>query len=463
MSTPLPVAIALSRGAGALSRSFGGGATSVPGQLLRRLRASSLRELAAELSAGCVLVSATNGKTSTATMAAEMLRRAGVQLVHNSAGANMPSGIASALLAASTLGGVVRGEIGLFEVDEAWLPLLAAEVHPRVILLGNLFRDQLDRYGELELILQRWAQTVGGAGAAAGAQLVLNADDPAVADLGGGRDRVIWFGLEDDQAALGTMAHAADAKHCRSCGAPYRFSRVYLGHLGIYSCPSCGHERPTPHVLARNIELQGVRSASFDLHLPQASARVRLPLPGLYNVYNAVGSAALAYALEVPFESILEALQQVKPAFGRGEAVEVDGGELRILLIKNPAGANEVLRTLELEDGELHLLCILNDRVADGRDVSWIWDADFERLADRLASVVCAGSRAPEIALRLKYAGVEGARISLAASLQEGLQAAIQRADGDARKPVYALPTYTAMLELRALLVKRGDAKGSFS
>jgi lipid II isoglutaminyl synthase (glutamine-hydrolysing) len=462
MAGPLAPKLALARAVGAVSRLRGGGASSAPGKVLMRLEPNAIGELGARLSRGSVLVSATNGKTTTSAILTAILERAGVSLVNNQTGANMAGGIASTLLAAARPGGRIAGDLGLFEVDELWLDSLAAQLHPRAILLGNLFRDQLDRYGELETIADRWAAAVH-TGPARDSTLVLNADDPAIADLGRERDApVLYFGVEDDSLALPGMAHAADAKHCRRCGAPYVFDAIYLGHLGHYHCPSCGQTRPAPTVTATRVTLQGVHSAHFTLHTPSGEAEIALSLPGLYNVYNALAAAALATALEVGLPEIVAGLQATKAAFGRAETVHVGGREMRILLVKNPAGANEVLRTLALEPGEHDLLGVLNDRIADGRDVSWIWDADFELLAGRVRQATCSGSRAPELALRLKYAGIDPARIRVQADLPSALREAA--ADGsDPQAPLYALPTYTAMLALRELLVARGEASSAWS
>ncbi|MGH2855218.1 MAG: MurT ligase domain-containing protein [Solirubrobacteraceae bacterium] len=457
--------LALARATGALSRLRGGGATSVPGKVLLRLEPDAIGALGARLPRGSVLVSATNGKTTTAAMAAAILAREGVELVHNRAGANMAGGIASTLLAAAGSRESIAGELGLFEVDELWLDRIVAQLRPRAMLLGNLFRDQLDRYGELETIAERWAHTVRE-GPGRDAQLVLNADDPVVADLGRGREGVLYFGVDDDSLALPHMAHAADAKHCRNCGAPYVFEAVYLGHLGHYRCPSCGQTRPAPVVRATNVRLEGVRAARFELHTPAGEAQVALPLPGLYNVYNALAAAALAHALEVPLERIVAGLERTRAAFGRAESVTIGEPahprELRILLVKNPAGANEVLRTLALEPGEHDLLGVLNDNIADGRDVSWIWDADFELLAGRVRRATCSGTRAAELAVRLKYAGLEPGRIRVQPDLALALrEAGRDRPPQDA--PLYALPTYTAMLALRELLVAGGEARSAWS
>jgi UDP-N-acetylmuramyl tripeptide synthase len=473
--TMLAPKLALARGVGALSRLRGGGATSAPGKVLMRLDPDAIGTLGGRLARGSVLVSGTNGKTTTAAMAAGIFEQAGIALVHNQAGANMAGGIATTLLAAARPRGGIAGELGLFEVDEFWLPSVASQIRPRAILLGNLFRDQLDRYGELDTIADRWAQVTDRSseavtGAAGDSLLVLNADDPLIADLGRERANVLYFGVEDDSLALSGMAHAADAKHCRRCGAPYVFDAVYLGHLGHYHCRSCGQRRPAPTVTATDVRLQGVRSATFTLHTPAGEGEVSLALPGLYNVYNALAAAALATALEVPLGSVVAGLNATRAAFGRAETVTLtiphsgaDHRELRILLVKNPAGANEVLRTLALEPGEHDLLGVLNDQIADGRDVSWIWDADFELLADRLRRVTCSGSRAPELAVRLKYAGIPTDCIHVQPDLSLALrEAAEDRPDDVAAPPLYALPTYTAMLALRELLVARGEASSAW-
>jgi UDP-N-acetylmuramyl tripeptide synthase len=448
----LAAKILAARAVGELARRAGrGGGTSLPGKVLIRLEPGAIAELAARLPRGSVALSATNGKTTTAAMIASVLQRAGIALVHNRAGANMAGGVASTLLAAARPGKTIDGELGLFEIDEFWLDRVTPELAPHALLLCNLFRDQLDRYGELETIADRWAGVVSSLPSAA--HLVLNADDPLIADLGRQVPAVTYFGVQDDSVALAEMQHASDSKHCRRCGAAYVYSAIYLGHLGTYSCPACGQTRPEPAVAAEQISLRGTDGSSFLLRTPQGETHIELPLPGLYNVYNALAAAALCLALEIAPDQIAEGLRHVTAAFGRAESIIVDGRELSILLVKNPAGANEILRTLALEEAELDLLAILNDRTADGRDVSWVWDADFEVLAARVRRVTCAGTRAAELALRFKYAGVPEERLNVEPSLSRALDVAL----GDAPTGrLFALPTYTALLELREELSARG-------
>jgi lipid II isoglutaminyl synthase (glutamine-hydrolysing) len=449
----LPAKVAVARAVGSLSRRAGrGGGTTLPGKVLMRLQPDAIGRLGGRLPHGSVVISATNGKTTTAAMVASILERHGERLVHNRAGANMAGGVTSALLGAWERGGTLSGDLGLFEVDEFWLAPVVDALAPRALLLSNLFRDQLDRYGELETIADRWAGVV--ASPAGAGRLVLNADDPLVADLGRERPASVYFGVEDDAVALPELQHASDSKHCRRCGHAYAYEAAYLGHLGRYHCPGCGNRRPRPSVAAERVELHGIRSSTVALRTPAGDAEVELPLPGLYNVYNALGAVALCLALEVPLPTIVAGLTSVEAAFGRAEIIDLGGRELSILLVKNPAGANEVLRTLALERGPLDLLGVLNDRTADGHDISWVWDADFEPLAGRVRRVTCSGTRAAELALRLKYAGVETDRLAVVPDLAEALDGAASRAAG----PLYALPTYTALLELRNLLARRGQA-----
>jgi lipid II isoglutaminyl synthase (glutamine-hydrolysing) len=449
MST-LDAKILAARAVGELARRAGrGGGTSLPGKVLTRLEPDAIEQLAGRLHDGTAVISATNGKTTTAAMAASVLQGAGVSLVHNRAGANMAGGVASTLLAAARRGDGIDGELGLFEIDEFWLDRISPQLRPRAMVLGNLFRDQLDRFGELETIADRWAALVRTLDQTA---LALNADDPLIADLGRDRTGVTYYGIEDP-AMASEMQHASDSKHCRRCGAAYTYEAVYLGHLGRYSCPSCGQRRPQPAVAAHRIELNGTRDARFELRTPSASVTVSLPLPGLYNVYNALGAATLCLELGVGLDQVAAGLEAVSAAFGRAERVALSGVELSILLVKNPAGANEILRTLVLEPGEHELLGILNDRTADGRDISWIWDADFELLGQRVRRVTCAGTRAAELALRLKYAGVPVDRLHVVPQLAPALDEALRSATGT---NLYALPTYTALLELHEELARRG-------
>jgi UDP-N-acetylmuramyl tripeptide synthase len=440
--------ILLARATGGLSRLAGtGGGTTVPGKLLWKLDPSAVDELARRLPLGSALVSATNGKTTTAAMAAGILRGK-LRLAHNSSGANLVSGVASTLLAGRD------AELGLFEVDEAALPEVARRLRPRAVCLGNLFRDQLDRYGELELVAGRWRAAVQEL--PPDSALVVNGDDPQVGDLGrerGTGTRTV-FGVDDPRQAHPALQHAADSKWCIRCGTAYEYAAAYIGHLGDYRCPACGHARPPLDVVAREIELGGIERVSFDLVTPDGSRRVQLRVPGLYNVYNALGAASLARALGASLDEIQHGLEAFHAAFGRFERIELDGKSLLVLLIKNPAGANEAIRTLLAGEPPGLVLVALNDATADGKDVSWIWDVDFEPLLPALERLVSTGDRAAELALRFKYGGFDEQAIEVVPELEAALDRALELTPAGGE--LIALPTYTAMLALRDIVARRG-------
>jgi lipid II isoglutaminyl synthase (glutamine-hydrolysing) len=443
---PFAVEIAAARAAGRLSRlARTGGGTTVPGKLLWKLDPRAVDRLAARLPLGSALVSATNGKTTTAAMAAEILGGR-MRLAHNFSGANLVSGVASALLQARD------AELGLFEVDEAALPEVAARLRPRVVCLGNLFRDQLDRYGELEHVAARWRGAVRALPSSTA--LVVNGDDPQVGDLARERAGTIVFGLDDPRHARPSLQHAADSKYCVRCGTPYVYAAAYVGHLGDYRCPSCGHARPPLAVRARDVRLNGLDSVAFRLELVGETREVRLRVPGLYNVYNALAAASLAHALGASVDEVVSGLERFGAAFGRFERIVVGERRLLMLLIKNPAGANEAVRTIV--DGGAPAVCViaLNDGIADGRDVSWIWDVDFEPLIPSLRTLVATGDRAAELALRFKYGGLAADRIALVPELERALDRGLELTPPGGELVV--LPTYTAMLALRKIVAARG-------
>jgi UDP-N-acetylmuramyl tripeptide synthase len=443
---PLAAGVVAARAAGRLSRLAGaGGGTTFPGKLLNALDPTAVGRLAARLPRGSAIVSATNGKTTTAAMVAEILSPE-MRLAHNSAGANLLSGVASTLLSSN------GAELGLFEVDEAALPDVARRLQPRVLCLANLFRDQLDRYGELELVAERWRGAVRDLDPRA--VLVVNGDDPQVGDLARERDRAVVFGLDDPRHGSAGLQHAADSKWCVRCGTPYVYATAYLGHLGDYRCPACGQGRPSLDLAARDIELHGLDAVSFDLVDADGALRVRLPLPGLYNVYNALAAAALAGVLGASREQIRSGLERFTAAFGRFERIVVGDRKLLMLLIKNPAGANEAVRTLVAGGAPRLAVIALNDAIADGRDVSWIWDVDFEPLLERLDRLVATGDRAAELALRCKYGGFPADAIEVVPPLEDGLDRGLALTPSGGELCV--LPTYTAMLRLRGIISERG-------
>lgn len=441
--------VALARAIAAASNRVGYGGTTLPGRVVRIVDNAIATHLSRRLRLGTVLVSATNGKTTTSAMIARILEKKGLKVARNREGANLAAGIATALLKDSSIAGRPGSDIGIFEVDEFHFPQVAAETMPRSVLLMNLFRDQLDRYGELEHIAERWRSAV--AALPKSTQVILSADDPLVAEMAKMYlGTPLFFGIEDSSAGGMVMQHASDSKYCPKCEHPFEYEIFFTGHLGKYHCPSCGNRRPSPIIFAQNVHLQGMSGSSFDLVTPSGQVAIKIALPGLYNVYNALAAAACSIALGIELKHIQSGLAAFSATFGRVEQLSISGKEVCLLLVKNPAGFNEVVRTLLIEPGPKNLLVVLNDKIADGRDISWIWDVDLEMLADEVSTAVLSGTRAEEMALRLKYAGVEPKRLEVQPSLKEAMKVALAKVkDGET---LYVLPTYTAMLALRQVI-----------
>ena len=413
MGLRLTSAVTIGKLAGLVSQRLNlGGGTTFPGLLVRKLDPSSLRLLSHRLPQGAIVVTGTNGKTTTTRMISNMLSAAGWRVVHNRSGANLVTGVVSALARDASLAGQPRADVGLFEVDEAMLPAMVGEASPRVVVITNLFRDQLDRYGEVDYVAAVWRKALRGLGP--GSTLVLNADDPLVASLG--RDyleraepgpRVLYYGIQDASKGRPQLDHAADSKNCTECGTPYRYEVVYYGHVGQYACPGCGLRRPQPQVYAASVQPDGLRGTEVRLGTPAGNLLVRVSIPGLYNVYNALAAASAGLALDLGSNAVRQGVERFTAAFGRIERVSADGREVYLVLVKNPVGFNQVLHTLFSGDEKRRVFILINDNFADGTDVSWLWDVDFELMADKVEFAVTAGTRGEDMANRLKYALVE--------------------------------------------------------
>ena len=443
-------AIWAGKATGALSRvSRRGGGTTLPGDVARAIDPHILTKLAQDLTKGSIVITGTNGKTTTARLITWLLEGAGHRVVANRAGANLIFGVTAAALNSAGPGGRLRADWGVFEIDEASLPRAVDEVQPRTTAVLNLFRDQLDRYGELETIAKKIEGALGSLSDSA--NVVLNADDPRVAEIGLHlAKKPTWYGLEDRSVASKTLPHAADARTCPICGSSLIFDAVYVGHDGVYHCPLGHFERPKPDLAAKDIELVGFDSLALTIE----GTRIAMPLGGLYNCYNVLAAYAVARSVGLEASYVADRLRTFKAAFGRQERIDFRGRHLVLVLSKNPAGFNETVRTaVELARGQ-NFVIGLNDRKADGTDVSWIWDVDFEMLKDHARVVIPAGVRAHDLAVRLKYAGVEAQAPQTDAS--KALDLLIKTtSEGDT---AYLLCTYTAMLDLRAELVRRGWA-----
>ncbi len=483
-------AVVAGRAAGASARRLHLGAgTSLPGLVAGRLDPGIVAHLGAQLRHGSALVTGTNGKTTTSGMLAYILRDAGLRVWRNREGANLLRGVTAALVIRAEPNGQLRRDgdaAAVFEVDEAAFAGVLAELQPRAVVVTNLFRDQLDRYGEVDTVAERWRTALQAA--PSNMLLALNADDPAVAALGdAAAGPVTYFGVEDgagaDLGARESSAEVIDTRTCPRCHAPLAYTRRFYSHVGHWTCPSCGYARPAPSVVASAIQPAGLDATRFHLTTPDGDADVTIGLPGLYNVYNALAAAAAGHLMGAALPATCKALARFTPAFGRAERILVGDREVRLLLAKNPTGLNEVMRALAASNasGEAasrrHLFLLLNDHAADGEDVSWIWDADFERVTNLARSLVIGGTRAADLAVRLKYAGVPVPAPATSATtgphapavsppsilpvvvepdVPRALDAALaQVAPGET---LYVVPTYTAMLAVRTELERRGFA-----
>ncbi|MFA5785900.1 MAG: MurT ligase domain-containing protein [Actinomycetota bacterium] len=433
------------RAAGALSRVLGRGAGStIPGKLVVAVAPGALASLASRIPGGVLLVSGTNGKTTTTRMIVAAAGRAGLAPATNPAGANLLSGLATGLLA----GPGWKADLGLLEVDEAVLPLAVPRLRPKALVLTNLFRDQLDRYGELDTLGEKWREALAAAERIPA--LAVNADDPLLATVGQAFPGTLNFGLRDARHDLGRLPHASDSQYCRTCRAHLDYRRVYLGHLGEYACTACGWRPPALDLWGEEVELMGARAVALTVRTEEESVRVEVDAPGLYSAYNVLAAAAGCRLLGIPLAALAGGLADMRSAFGRGGSMSVRGRHVFPLLAKNPTGFDEVMRTVLQEEQRLFLLICLNDRIADGRDVSWIWDVDFERLAGRCAGIVASGTRALDLAVRLKYAGLQADIVEVGSDIPAMLERAIDLVpDGGT---LFAVVTYTALHEVRGAL-----------
>jgi lipid II isoglutaminyl synthase (glutamine-hydrolysing) len=436
---------------GALSRfSRRGGGTTLPGDVARAIDPDVLRKLSQDLKHGSIVITGTNGKTTTARLISSLLQAGGHRVVSNRAGANLIFGATAAALDTAGADGRLRADWGVFEIDEASLPKAIDEIQPKAAIVLNLFRDQLDRYGELETIAKRIESALTLL--PAGSRALLNADDPRVAEIGLGlTNQPLWFGLDDTSVAMHELPHAADARTCPRCGTSLIFEAVYVGHDGVYRCPNGDFARPVPEMTATQIQLDGFDSVAMTV----GDQRLELPLGGLYNCYNVLAAFAAGVTIGLEPSLIAERLRGFRAAFGRQERMEFRGRNLNLVLSKNPAGFNETVRTaVDLAKGNSFLIA-LNDRRADGTDVSWIWDVDFERMRGKTRVVVPGGNRAHDLAVRFKYAGIE----ATPPETDPGKALDVLVNATPEGETAHLLCTYTAMLDLRAELVRRGWAK----
>lgn len=431
-------------------RALGAGlGSNLPGKLARRVCPSVLSSLAGQSRCGIIAVSGTNGKSTTSGLIYSILRQAGFKTVHNRQGANLVTGITATIVEAATLDGKLDADYCLFEIDEASLPVVAREVSLSAVVVTNLFRDQLDRFGELDTTARLIEKGILHNKSAA----ILNSDDPNVAQLGKGCKR-IFYGVESlsPNYSGSVPAGVTELSYCSECGVEYDYDLVFYGQLGHYRCASCGHARPEPRICATDVELQHSTS-QFNLCIDGESFAVHLPLPGMFNVYNALAASAMASWLGIAGITIVAGLKRYTTLFGRSEKLTIRGKSVLIQLIKNPAGASQVVSSVA-SDPKGRILIAINDNLADGRDISWLWDATFELLAEHALPIMVSGQRAQDMAVRLKYAGVPPERIIVKPELSRAFMEMVDKVQAD--ETLWVLPTYTCLLELQKFLKSIG-------
>lgn len=424
------------------TRLTGRGGSALPGLIADKIDSKLARKLSRNFTS-TILITGTNGKTTTTKMLVEILRAGDLSIITNQSGSNLKRGITSRLIEEASLFGRIKADVAVFEVDEASLPAVAEALQPTHITILNLFRDQLDRYGELDTTANLLGDVLSRN---KGAQVLLNADDPLVASLAdrASKGHVQFFGVEaSDSKRLATDA-TADSSHSPYDGTALMYSKNWFGHLGHYKSADGSFVRPEPAYSLKQKELE------LSMDLAGEKGVIKLPLPGLYNAYNALAAAALATKMGVKIDVISATLHVTQAAFGRVEHFEYNGRQVYLLLIKNPTGFNQVIQTfLQKHKQNSSIMIAINDNFADGRDVSWLWDSAVEEIAGK-QPVVVSGTRAYDMALRLKYA-------DRASDTHMDIQAAFEQAVRQTPQggTVYVLPTYTAMMSLRKWLATK--------
>jgi UDP-N-acetylmuramyl tripeptide synthase len=430
----LGLAVSIAKSVTFLVRSLRLGAASVlPGSIARRIAPQILKLLSQQVNNGVILIAGTNGKTTTALLLCTILEHKGYKIAHNTTGANLENGLATALIENTNFNGSLNVDYAILEVDENILPKVLQPLQPKIILCLNLFRDQLDRYGEVDTISKKWTKVISTL--PDDTVIIPNADDPTLSYLGQQlHQKVLFFGLNEPESYLESIPHAVDSIYCPRCGHPLDYQGVYLSHLGDFTCPSCGFSKSKPHL----------ESTEW----PQI-------LVGLYNKYNTLAAATATKELGVDETTIKSTINNFQAAFGRAEDLMIDGKKVRILLSKNPVGTNETIRVVT-QSMDMTTLMVLNDRTPDGTDVSWIWDVDTEKLVERGGTLIVSGDRVYDMALRLRYSEPSlESKINLI--VEEDLKKAINIAleNTPINETLHILPTYSAMLEVREILTGR--------
>jgi lipid II isoglutaminyl synthase (glutamine-hydrolysing) len=452
----LALALAGGKAAGTASRVLGvGGGTSFPGIVARRIDPHVLQKATAASDARKTVVTGSNGKTTTCRMLAALAQTGGLRVTQNRSGSNLLQGVISAAVQGTDLWGRMDAELLLLEVDEATVRLVAPEVRPDTFLVTNIFRDQLDRFGELYSMARGLEAAIEALPASA--TVILNGDDPLVASFApGARARRLYFGIRADGPQV--PEHAADTIRCVRCQHQLTYRAVHLSHLGDYQCPECGNARPRLDVAVTAVRPLPDAGSEITVETPGGTFPLRVPLPGVHNVYNAAAALAGGMALSLPRQlgpgDARRAMAGLRPAFGRLEEIQAGDRQVVLAFVKNPTSYNATLREVLQRPGRKHVLAAHSNTVVDGEDFAWLWDVDLEQLVPQLASLVVSGRRADEVALRFKYAGTRPQSTQVLPDRQAALDIALNGTPPG--EPLYIFAGYTPMRELRSIMQRRG-------
>ncbi len=430
----------------------GSGATAAPGLIALKIDPDLVKKLSVKIPRGSIIISGTNGKTTTARLTFDMLSKH-YSIVHNRQGSNLMRGIASSLISKITPTANTIEDLAIWEVDEAILPEAIISTNPKIIVLLNLFRDQLDRYGEVETTRLKWQKAISAL--PKDVTLILNADDPGIASLSKTtKAKIVTFGIKDNKITQSTQSGVQDIKNCPICHGKLNYNSYTLGHLGEYTCAKCGFKNPKVQISASNIILNKDFSTSLNLTiLNHKQLAINYNLPGLYNAYNVLASAAISAFYKLTPPMFTQSIANFTPVFGRFQKIMVGKKTIYIFLIKNPTGANEVVKVLSSQ-GNLNLLVILNDNFADGTDVSWIWDTNWETLSQKTKQLTISGTRSWDMATRLKYANFKVSKYNVNEQIDSSIKSAMKLLNTN--DTLVILPTYTALISLQKYFAKTG-------
>jgi len=440
-----------------LTRVFGRGGTTLPGRIALKIDPQVSTALSSQLDTGSLIITGTNGKTTTTALINGIFKEAGLKCIHNQSGSNLAWGVASTLIESSSWWGRLHQNCAVLEVDEGSFPDVVRNIKPRGIIATNIFRDQLDRFGEIDHIqnsIKKGIENLPENGFK-----VINADDPSLAGINPANDKnTLYYGLELELPAYPFQNTGRDIKVCPLCSQILTYDKIYFAHLGHYRCEACKYKRPRPAVKLTDCRNNPENKTTLEISTSDdQTLKLTAPLMGNYNLYNILAAIACALELEIPSKMIIKSLDKAIPSFGRMEPFEYENKNIVMALIKNPVGTNEVLRTVLTQDHSITIIIAINDKIADGTDISWLWDADFEQLhnhSDRLDNVIVSGSRAWDMAVRLKYSGLDTSKIMVEEDPKRAINISLEHTDPGGR--IFILPNYTAMLELRQELNRMG-------